>query len=379
MNNTQNFEGPRRAEPDELDSILVLGNEVMRLGQARKPTIATDYSFVYNRKNAENITIVKDGDRVVSMAGMWPNTVEAGRARLRAGGINCLATLPGYRGYRLATKVMQAAIDHMINQGCHVGRLTTDINDWYHRLGWQDAGSLCTYRINHSNVVLLPVLPDDVIVTDGTTFNDEIVAAIVCLRQADQLGGGRTEEIMRELLAADNDSEIMGNPRYVLARQDETPVAYCLDTNHGIVEWGGPVDLVAGLIREWFGKRIGNRGGRLQPGSKEKVAASQELTLVAPASGHPFAELLRSLSLPCSTGYWGMLYVIDPRGILDAFGLTDIDVTEANGQFTLTRGSESVDVSRQELAKLLFGPERISDFASDVLPVGFWEWPIEHV
>ncbi len=54
-------------------------------------------------------------------------------------------------------------------------------------------------------------------------------------------------------------------------------------------------------------------------------------------------------------------------------------VTEMDGKFALARGDESATVSRQELAKLLFGPERISDFAGDVLPLLFWEWPLEHV
>ena len=80
-----NLEGPGRAQPDELEGILVLANEVMRVGQGMKPTFATDYSFIYNRKNAENIMVVKDGDRFVSMVGMWMNTVEVGNARLRAG------------------------------------------------------------------------------------------------------------------------------------------------------------------------------------------------------------------------------------------------------------------------------------------------------
>ena len=379
MVSTKNLEGPRQARPDEIDAILVLGNEVLRIGQGMKPTLATDYSFVYNRGNAENITIVKDGDRVVSMAGVWPNTVEAENTRLKAGGINCLATLPGYRGRNLATKVMQAAVEHMADRGCLVGRLTTGIHDWYHRVGWEDAGSLLTYRLNHSNVGLLPSLPNEVTVTHGTDFDDEIIAAIVRLRQIDRLGGVRTAETMRELVQADNDPEIMGNTQYVVAWQDGIPVAYCLDSNHGIVEWGGPAELVSSLIRAWFDRRVGERGGHLRRGSQDKVAASRELALVAPASGHPFALVLRSLSVPCSIDYWGMLYVIDPRGILDACGLKDIAVTETHERFTLTRGNESVEVSRQELTKILFGPERIHGFAGDVLPLLFWEWPIEHV
>jgi len=384
MNDQPYLESPRRARPDELDAILALANEVMRIEQGRQPTIATDYPFIYNRKNVENITVVMqdqatDGELAVSMVGAWMNTVAVGDVRLRAGGINCLATLTGYRGQGLATQVMGAAVEHLAELGCHVGRLTTGINNWYHRLGWENAGTLCTYRFNHSNVGLLPTLPRELEVTHGTEFHDEVISAIVSLHQSDQLGGSRTAEIMRDLLAADSDPNLMGNKRYVIARQAGTPVAYCLDSNHGIIEWGGPPEVIAGLVRTWFGSKVGTRSGQLTPGLQEKVADSPELTLVAPAEGHPFIDLLRSLALPCREDYWGMLYIIDPGGILAAFGLTEIAVSEEAGKFTLTRGSESLSVSRQELAKLLFGPERISDFASDVLPLLFWEWPIEHV
>lgn len=373
------LDGPRPARPDEMESIIALANQVMRIGQGLEPTIATDYPFVYNSGNAENVTVVMDGSRTVSMVGSWINTVEIGDARLRSGGINCLATLPGYRGRGLATKVMNAAVEHMADAGCHIGRLTTDITNWYYRLGWENAGYLCTYRFNHSNVGILPGLPEAVELTYGAEFDENVVAAIVDLRRSDRLGGSRTADVMRELLDAGSDPNLMGNRRYVMAQRAGTPVAYCLDSDHGIVEWGGPADLVAGLVRTWFERRVGERGGNLLPESQAKVEESPELTLVAPGNGHPFLDLLRELGFPCQADYWGMLYIIAPRGILDAFGLTNISVAEEGGRFTLSRGDESVRVSRQELAKLLFGPERISDFADDGLPLMFWEWPLEHV
>ncbi len=371
------LEGPRPAQPEELPQIIALANHVMRGG--REPTIATDYSFIYNLENVRNVIVVKDDDIVVSMAGVWTNTTRAGDAAIQAGGINCVATSPGYRGQGLASHTMRAAVEHMAGLGCHVGRLTTEINAWYHRLGWEDTGSLFTYSLNHSNVDLLPALPHGVVVEEGTHFDDEVLDAILRLRHSDRLGGERTPQIMRELLAADNDPSLVGNKRHVLAIQDGSFVSYCLDSDHGIVEWGGDCGLVAGLVRQWFMMRVGQRAGHPATGSQQKVPDSPELALVAPAEGHPFADLLRSLSIPCRRGYWGMLYVIDPRGVLDSFGLNDINVSQSNDQFTLTRGAESIAVTRQGLAKLLFGPERTSDFARDVLPLLFWEWPLEHV
>jgi len=374
-----NLDGPRRAHTGELDAIIVLANEVTRAEQGRPPTIATDYSFIYTPENAQNIIVVMDGDRAVSMAGMWMNTVEAGAARLRAGGINCLATQADYRGQGLATKVMDAAVAAMAEDGCHVGRLATEIIDWYYRLGWENAGSMCIYELNHSNVVLLPELPEGFNFTDGNTFDDATVASIVRLHQEDRLGGVRTPSSMGDLLEADSDAERMGQRRHVVAWRNGQAVAYLLDSRFGIVEWGGPEELVAGLVRAWFVRRLGQRGGNQPVGTRERVPDSQIMPLVAPTQGHAFLGRLNLMSVPCQTGYWGMLHIIDPRGILDAFGLQEIGVAETNGQFRLTRGDESVTVTRQELAKLLFGPERISDFCQDVLPLLFWEWPVEHV
>ena len=370
-------DGPRPARPEELPQIIDLANAVMRVGRA--PTIATDYSFIYKPENVGNVMVVKDGDRVVSMTGIWVNRAEAGGASIPSGGINCVATLPGYRGRGLASQTMQAAMSHMSKLGCHVGRLTTNIKDWYYRLGWENTGSLCTYTLNHSNIDLMPALAAGVRVESPADFDDKTVNAIVELRQADRLGGDRTTAVMRELLAAGNDPSLVGNKRPVLARQNGAIVAYCIDSDFGIVEWGGPDPLVAGTIREWFTSRAGERANQRSRNAEDRVAASPELAIVAPLTGHAFATRLASLGLPCRRDYWGMLYVVDPRGILDTFGLDDISVNEQDGNFTLTRGDASISVDRQGLAKLLFGPERTSDFAADVLPLLYWQWPLEHV
>ena len=97
-------------------------------------------------------------------------------------------------------------------------------------------------------------------------FSDELFEAIVGLRQIDRLGGVRTPELMRALLEAGSDPKLMGGKRFVVASQGSVPLAYCLDTERGIIEWGGDGRLVAGLIREWFGRRVGQRGGKLSPG-----------------------------------------------------------------------------------------------------------------
>ena len=74
-----------------------------------------------------------------------------------------------------------------------------------------------------------------------------------------------------------------------------------------------------------------------------------------------------------------MLLVVDPVGVLEAFGLTDITVNQSGEIFHLQCGEETDTLTRCELAKLLFGPERLDPFAQHLLPLPFWQWPLERV
>ena len=89
--------------------------------------------------------------------------------------------------------------------------------------------------------------------------------------------------------------------------------------------------------------------------------------------------MLERWRIPCSSGYVGMLYLLDPPGLLTAFGCGHISVSERQGTFTLARGQQSLRLTRGPLTKLLFGPERVSGFAEDVFPLPFWQWPLDHV
>ena len=352
----------------------------MRLESGSPPSIAGDYPFIYNEDNLGNIMIVKDGDRVVATVAIWTNDIQVGLARLKVGGINCVATRSGYRGRGLATLVMRAAHQRLGELRCQVGRLTTNISKWYRRLGWEFAGSKCYFDFNHSNVDLLPQLPIDVMIEcTPCPFEDETLQALLELHHGDRLGGVRTVALTRTLFKSGNSPRARADARIVMARRRDTAVAYLIDRGGTITEWGGKAEIVSGLLRAWFEQDVGRPALDRELDAQTRVAGSERMTMIAPRAGHPLINGLEPLSLPCRYEYWGMLYILDPRGTLDAFGLHDITVHESDGRFTLTRGRAQVTVNRPQLAKLLFGPERISDFAGDVLPVTFWQWPLEHV
>jgi len=364
------LDGPRAARPDERGELLALLNDIHRAGKGLPPTIATDWPHIYDPDNLDNVIVVSDGDTIIASVGLWVNDVALGAARLRVGGINCLATRPEYRRRGLGAGVMQAAHARMVELGCHVGLLGTQIVEWYRRLGWERAGCARSYLFDRGNIGLLPDLPEG---TELRVAGEDALPEVIRLRHADRLGGLRSKETFARIYRA------RGAPDVVLAERKSEAQACLLARKGSVIEWGGPVETVAALLRAWFERCDDPAASTSERDASFRVAHRPEMTLSAPAAGQALVEALDGLGIPFSAGYAGMMYIADPRGLLDAFGLEDIAVAAEEERFTLTRGKDSVTLDRRALAKLLFGPERVSPFAADVLPLPFWQWPLEHV
>jgi ribosomal protein S18 acetylase RimI-like enzyme len=406
------FEGPRPARLEERDQLIDMVNVVFRLSVGREPTIATDWPHVYAPANLENVMVVSDQGRLVASAGVWANDIRVGDVALRVGGINCVGTLQEYRRHGLGSQVMEAAQSKMAELGCHAGLLVTGISNWYRRLGWDDAGCVRTYRLNRGNIALLPRLPDGLRIrfTEVSASRaeqeskKEAITEALRLHNSAQLGAVRTAEGFRQLLAAKK------NPRIVLAESESvsapvagqeakpaTASAYLLLRDHSVVEWAGPAEIVAGLVRACFERLDDPAASTSQRDSGDGPALLRTLTLTAPGWQHPLVALLDRARIPHTIEYLGMIYVVDPQALLDAYGLSSIcsvsspaslagtsrvDVAHmatAGQEFVLTYKGESTKFSHNQLAKLFFGPERITDFAADIFPLPFWQWNLEKV
>jgi len=364
------LDGPRAARPDEREQLLSLLNEIHRAGKGLPPSIATDWPHIYDPDNLDNVLVVSDGEAIIASVGLWVNDVALGSVRLRVGGINCLATRPEYRRRGLGAGVMQAAHARMAELGCHVGLLGTAITEWYRRLGWELAGRARSYRLDRGNIGLLPPLPEG---TELRVAGEDALPEVIRLHHGDRLGGLRWKETFARIYRA------RGAPDVVLAWRKGTAHAYLLARRGSVIEWGGQAEAVASLLRAWFERCDDPSASTSLRDASFRAVHRPELTLTAPGGGHGLLALLDRLGIPYSTSYTGMLYVADPRGILDAFGLEEVAVAAEGERFTLTRGKDSVTLDRRALAKLLFGPERVSSFAAEVLPLPFWQWPLEHV
>jgi ribosomal protein S18 acetylase RimI-like enzyme len=367
------FDGPRPARREERDELIAMVNLVFRTLAGREPTIATDWAHVYDEANLENVMVVCKQGRLVASTGLWTNEVQLGDARLRVGGINCVGTLPDYRRHGLGSSVVEAAQARMRDLGCHVGLLVTGISSWYRRLGWDDAGLVRSYHLNRGNIALLPRLPAAARVRFVEVGHEDEIEAVVRLHNQERMGGIRSVQTFRRLLAAKR------NPRLLLAESEGVPLATLLLQENHVMEWAGPAECVAGLARACFEMLDNPQANTSARSQEEGTVVLRTLTLTTPGWQQPLLTLLDTLRIPYGSSYLGMIYVVDPRAVLDAFGLSDIEVRAEGETFNLTYQGESATFSRSQLAKLFFGPERVSAFAEGRLPLSFWQWNLEKV
>ena len=102
-----------------------------------------------------------------------------------------------------------------------------------------------------------------------------------------------------------------------------------------------------------------------------------EMAVLAPAAGELPARLV-ALGVPASTGYLGMLKILDPRGLFDALEIEAELERRGDGWCVRAAGLEA-ELAEWELVKLVFGPERVGGFERRVFPVGFYQWLMDRL
>ncbi|MBI3973598.1 MAG: hypothetical protein HY332_20175 [Chloroflexi bacterium] len=104
-----------------------------------------------------------------------------------------------------------------------------------------------------------------------------------------------------------------------------------------------------------------------------------ELSVLTPAVNDGLTDLLLRLGIPNCLGYQGMIKIIDAPGLFAALGLDAVDIAPRDDGWRLHHEGTTLDVTEAELVKLVFGPERRLDFAPDLFPVTFFQWPFDRV
>ncbi len=367
------FDGPRACGQYDLAPLLDNANLVMRVLDTppgmpvKRPTIGLDWAHVYNHENLDNITLVSHMGRVVSSVGIFSGETRTPRGTISVGGINCFATHPDYRRRGLGEAVLLAAHEKMRANGHHIGLLTTTIEDYYRRFGWEYGGWRLEFVFDRGNIGLLPELAEDIEVTkDWRPYAVELRE----LHESEPMVAHRSQELFESLFERKLDSVFV-------ALRNGSAIAYVGARANAVREYGGDAEVAAALLRAAFSELDDPEisASTYAPGEDPTFG----IRLTTPDSTEGLPGMLVERGIPRSMRLIGMVLILDAPGLFQALGLSDVHLARRDGGWSLHRGARALEVTELELVKLVFGPERFPDFAPDIFPVGFFQWPLDMV
>jgi len=158
------MEGPRGAKREELSEIIELSNKVFRSetnGDMRK-----EFPLLFSPENCENLRIIKEDDKIVSLVGILFTDIIILGNRIKASLIGSVATDPTYRGKGFASFIMQDSIIKSLQEGADL-MLISGGRGLYRRLGAVNAGLYKSFyipksKLSSSNLTVRKVREEDI-------------------------------------------------------------------------------------------------------------------------------------------------------------------------------------------------------------------------
>lgn len=176
--------------PDQLYDLVDLANRVFR---GRRPgSMGEEYPLVFEAQNAENLRVARCGDRLVGHVGLCIRNASLLGAPLRVASIGAVATDPEHRGHGIASRLMEDARRHAVEQGASL-MLISGGRGLYHRLGYVQVGYFQRYHVPAGE----PEAGFQV-----TEFHQDDLPAIISLYQAEPVRFLRPAGDWQKLLAA---------------------------------------------------------------------------------------------------------------------------------------------------------------------------------
>jgi len=362
-------DGPRACTDYELPPVLDMLNLVFRVEAGRQPTVGRDWPQICRPSNLENVRVLFLNHQPVSSIAIFASTVRAGAHRLRVGGVSGVATHPDFRRRGLAGTVLRDTHQRMLDDGCDIGLLSTGITDWYRGFGWEHGALERVFTLDRNTVRYLPPLVN----ADVVAGIDPHLDAVHRLHDREPSRAERSPELTRILFCR---PQVTG---YVAVRSGKV-VAYALVAHGMVVEYGGAGGDVAGLVAEMF-QRLDDLSVSTSTRDRARSGSGPTLRLQinTPPRDEGFGGLLEHLGIPAQHHYLGMLRVVNVRQLLGKLAPRIIVECDDNDQAVLRDGDERLTLSRRDLVKLCFGPERVFHFANDLLPVRFYQYPLDRV
>ena len=351
-------EGPRGSHRAEFAEVLDFLNFVFRSNVGRRPSIGGDYPHLYQPENADNFRIIRQDGSIVSCVAIYPAEIQWGDAVLKIGGIGGVSTHPDVRRQGHAGRILQDCIDVMTEQDYDLSILWTGLADYYRRWGWEHAGRQWELAADRSTIGYLPVAPSGEILTDAR--DERVVDGVFALRSRTKHGIVWNREMAHRMVNA------VHKNRVALLVRDGEPVAYILHRGEdvvGVVDQAGDPEAILGLSRMVF--------GQMNAKKVEWMTRADDGNVGTALVGRGFVPRVTTA---------GMLLLINPERILRKYGVTDMDVAPAENGWNVTYSGKTVFHTKNDLSKLIFGPERPQNGMSHpVLPLPIFYGDVDHM
>ena len=75
----------------------------------------------------------------------------------------------------------------------------------------------------------------------------------------------------------------------------------------------------------------------------------------------------------------GLIVILDAPGLFDALAFPGVDIAPSGHGWRVHHRGKTLELMPRQLVKLVFGPERYPDFAPDLFPIEFFQWPLDRV
>jgi GNAT superfamily N-acetyltransferase len=288
-------EGPRAASGPELSALIRLANEVFQ--GAGDFDMGSGFPTLFCGENIDNLRVVAEDGRPVSLAGYTLRDIRACGAQFRVACVGAVCTQAAHRGQGIAAAIMDDLIAAARAKGA-VAILVSGGRGLYRRIGCIDAGLWRVVHVDASS--RLPALE-----YAAGEWGDPDVPEMAALYQAEPVRFVRDCSEMRLLLEA---RSLHSRPaRTWVVRAAGTVAAYLCTS-------------VAGTDARTLDalECAGSRAAVLAAVPSILAASGAErISIETSAADIEMEGLARAHGLSIETrGFHGTLLIIDPRGFL---------------------------------------------------------------
>lgn len=357
--------GPVSPNQTEYDRVIQFLNQTLRPHQPW--SISDEYPNALLPNNIHNISIVKDGNEVVSHAVLKPLIVKSPHVIFKIGTIGSVVTKENHRNQGFSQKTIQNCIELARQQSCDIAILWTDLYEFYQKMGFELSGFEVSMVIEKE---FTSPTKKFYRFSEEKNVSPEALLRIYSLHSVNSV---RTADDIRKFLSIPN------TKLYTAWSSDHQLLAYAVegkgaDLNGYIHEWGGHVSDLLSLL------------------SHVRAVKKSAVTLIAPRHAENLIQQLKPYTPIISEGFLGMMKIIHFEQLaakikraMRAEGFSQIVLEKHPQHYLFGYGENLITLNHDsDLIRLLFGPIDINtlDLFTDetkqifakIFPLPLWIW-----